>query len=101
MVGQKFRMKQAFAGLEVGAIVIVAKWDNASRSVGVRDPAGKGSYTIRKYWIEPVQSHIPGMAPYGVGLKEWEERVGQGDKDLEALRGTESQYKKNPQIFAR
>ncbi len=97
MVGQTFHLRKAFSdgavNIPAGEIVTVVSWSNTSNTAQVSSASAKVNYGVPKYLLEPEQTKVAGVAPYGVGLGKAETLVETGAAKLEAFKKTEPEYK--------
>jgi hypothetical protein len=95
LVGQQFSVRKDFLiggkTLSAGAIVTVISWSNAADTAEVSNPSVKGTFSVPKLLLEPVQTRVPGVAPYGAGLAKVEEDVERGAAKLEKFEKTRPQ----------
>ena len=107
MVGQKFRLREAFTvgtvKVPVGEGVTVTSWDNAATTVEVTSPSVMSAYRVPKYLLDPERPTPKGIAPYGAGLGKVASSVERGAAVVAAFQGTESTYRttKGKAVFAK
>jgi len=106
LIGQQFSLRKAFkagaVNVPAGEVVTVVSWVDTDNTAQVTSPSVTGTYSVPKYLLEPVQTKVAGVAPYGVGLGKVESAVEKGAAELEAFKKTEPQYKteKGKRFFA-
>jgi len=92
MVGQEFSLRKDFSAsgntLPAGTGVTVVSWSNTAETVEVRHPAVSGTFNIPKVLLEPKQTSVPGIAPYGTDLKKYEKIAESHGAKLEAFKKT-------------
>jgi hypothetical protein len=97
LIGQKFSLRKAFSqgavNVPAGEVVTVVSWVDIDNTAQVTSPSVTGTYSVPKYLLEPVQTKVAGISPYGVGLGKVESAVEKGASELEAFKKTEPEYK--------
>jgi len=92
LVGQQFTIRKDFtvAGkkLPAGTVVKVTGWSNTAENADVSHPSVMGPFSVPKVLLEPVQTKVAGIAPYGAGLAKVEADVESGAAKLERFRNT-------------
>jgi hypothetical protein len=106
LVGQKFSLRKAFSegaiNVPAGEIVTVVTWSDTDSTVQVTSASVSAAYNVPKHLLEPSQTKVAGVSPYGVGLGKFESAVETGAAKLEAFKKTEPEYKteKGKRFFA-
>jgi hypothetical protein len=92
LAGQQFTIRKGFpvAGktLPAGTIVTVKSWSNTAEMADVSHPSVAGAFSVPKVLLEPVQTKVAGIAPYGAGVAKAEADVERGAAKLERFRNT-------------
>jgi hypothetical protein len=92
LAGRQFTIRKGFAvagkTLPAGTIVTVTSWSNTAERADVSRPSVAGTFSVPKVLLEPVQTKVAGIAPYGAGVAKVEADVERRGAKLERFRNT-------------